>query len=420
MNLKAMFDAAQAASQEVANLANRIDALFNEGKTEEALALSGQLADAKKKAKDANQLYLEMQDATQNPGIDPAQRFVRAGGDPEPVQVKELRKSQTYADAFFKAMKAGVSPKSINTGASAAEPFKVLMDALTETGGTPAGSEGGFLLPVDFDNMIKAQMRLAVDLSPFVNVEEVNAYSGWRAVETAAAAAAFALITETDFPSGERIPAMESPTFTKVAYTIKKYGGYLPVATDLLNDTPAAIMAYLSKWCGRKVSLTNTSLILAIINALTGTSVTDYKKVFESIKKALNKTLDPAISVSSVIFVNQTGFDLLDQMVDGTGRPMLAPDPTNETVKRFKGRQVVELSDAQWPNLSTDTITPIAVGDGKELMTMFRRNAGEMSTTNIGGSAWRNDNTEIKYIMRADVQKVDAAAMALLKVTLPA
>lgn len=420
MNLKAMFDAAQAASQEVANLANRIDALFNEGKTEEALALSGQLADAKKKAKDANQLYLEMQDTTQNPGIDPAQRFVRAGGDPEPVQVKELRKSQTYADAFFKAMKAGVSPKSINTGASAAEPFKVLMDALTETGGTPAGSEGGFLLPVDFDNMIKAQMRLAVDLSPFVNVEEVNAYSGWRAVETAAAAAAFALITETDFPSGERIPAMESPTFAKVAYTIKKYGGYLPVATDLLNDTPAAIMAYLSKWCGRKVSLTNTSLILAIINALTGTSVTDYKKVFESIKKALNKTLDPAISVSSVIFVNQTGFDLLDQMVDGTGRPMLAPDPTNETVKRFKGRQVVELSDAQWPNLSTDTITPIAVGDGKELMTMFRRNAGEMSTTNIGGSAWRNDNTEIKYIMRADVQKVDAAAMALLKVTLPA
>jgi len=418
MNLKPYYDAAQAANQLVTSKAEEIDALFNAGKTEEALALRPALDEAKAKAKAANQLYLSMQDASA-PGSDPAARFTPAGGDPEPKHVADMRKSPAYVEAFFKALRNGVSPKTINNGFSAAEPFKVLMDALSESGGSPAGSEGGFLLPEDFDAMIHEQRRLAVDLSSFVNVETVTSYSGWRAIETAAAAAAFAKITESDFPSGERIPAMESPTYTKLEFTLEKYGGYLPVASDLFTDTPAAIMAYLSRWCGRKVSLTNTSLILAIMNALTPVNVTDYKNVFTSIKTALNKTLDPIISANAKIFVNQTGFDLLDQMVDGTGRPMLAPDPTNETVKRFKGREVVELPDSQQPNLSTNTITPILVGDGTELATMFQRAAGEMSTTNIGGTAWRNDNTEIKYVLREVAKQVDSGAMKLLKVTLP-
>lgn len=421
MDLKKYFDAAQAASKAVTDKADEINVLFEQGKTTEALAMSPELQDLKAKAKDANQLYLAMQAASEPlDGQDPAKRFVQAGKDREPAEVKDLRKSPIYIESFFKALKNGVSPKTIGNGMHAAEPFKVLMDALSETGGSPAGAEGGFLLPIDFDNLINQQRRQAVDLSPYVNVEEVTAYSGWRAYEVAAAALPFAEITESDFPSGERIPAMESPTFTKVEYAVKKYGGYLPVASDLFSDTPAAIMAYLAKWCGRKVSLTNTSHILAIMNALTPVNVTDYKTVFMAIKTALNKTLDPAISATAKIFVNQTGFDLLDGLLDGTGRPLLQPDPTNETVKRYKGREVVAVSDAQQPNLSTETITPILVGDGNDLMTLFKRMAGEMSTTNIGGTAWRNDNTEIKYIMRQVAKQVDSAAMKLLKVTLPA
>jgi len=419
MNLKRYYDAAQAANQKVTDLADQIDALFEANKTEDALKLSPELEKARNDAKEMNQLYISMQARTQETG-DPASKFVPVGGDPEPKKVVDLRGSQTYLDSFFNAFRKGVTPKTIANGLHGAEPYKVLFDALTETGGSPAGSEGGFLNPIEFDNRIKEQQRLAVDLAPYFNVENVMAYSGWRAMEVAAAALPFAEITEADFPSGERIPAMESPTFKKIEFTLKKYGGYLPVASDLLTDSTAAIMEYLAKWCGRKVSLTNTSLLLAIVNALSpAVNVTDYKTVLTSVKTALNKSIDPAISVSSKIFCNQTGFDLMDQLVDGTGRPLLQPDPTNETVKRYKGREVVPLSDAQFPNLSTNTITPIAVGDGRELATMFQRVAGELSSTNIGGTAWRNDNVEIKYIKRCHVVSVDTAAMKLLKVTLP-
>jgi HK97 family phage major capsid protein len=137
------------------------------------------------------------------------------------------------------------------------------------------------------------------------------------------------------------------------------------------------------------------------------------------IKTVLNKDLDPAVSVNSVIIANQSGFDFLDNLVDGTGRPLLSPNPVNETEKRYKGRVIVEVPNAQQPDLSSGTITPFLIGDGKEAITVFRRLAGEMTSTNVGGEAWRNDNTEVKYILRQIAKLVDSGAMKLVKVTLP-
>lgn len=418
MNLKKYFDAANAAEARVQALAAQINTHFEAGENEKAIELRPQLDAAKAQAKEAHQLYLSMQAATVSDG-DPAQRFVPVGGDQEPAHVHDMRASGEYRDQFFNALRVGATPITIRNGVHSAERFGLLMNALTETGGSPTGAEGGLLLPVDFDVMIGEYRRLAVDLAPYTSIESVTTLSGWRAMEVGKAAAPFAEINEADFPSGERIPAMESPTFTRVSYTIKKYGGYLPIASDLLNDTPSNIMKYLAKWCGRKESLTNTSLVLALINALTPVAVTDPTTVFDALKTVLNVTLDPAISVTAAIFANQSGIDLMDQLTDSTGRPLLQPDPTNALRLLFKGRPVVPVPSAQWANTDTNTKTRIAVGDLAELVTFFRRAAGEMTSTNIGGSAWRNDNVEIKYIMRCNPVAVDTAAVKLLSVTLP-
>lgn len=419
INLKKFYDNASAAEAKVQQIAVQINDLFEAGKTEEALALKSSMELARAEAKSANELYIAMKvEAGGGPG-DPAGRFVPTGGDQEPKEVKDMRASAEYNKQFWGALQEGVTPANVGKIPGAAERYGLLMNALTETGGTPAGSEGGFLNPVDFDGVINQFKRLAVDLAPDCNVEEVTAYSGWRAVETAAAALPFAEITEFDFPSGERVPAMESPTFTKVEYTLKDYGGYLPIANNLFSDSPANLMQYLGRWCGRKASLTNSSLVLAIINALTPVNVTDWTSIDAAIKTALNKSLDPALSASAKIYCNQSGFDLLDQVVDGIGRPILSPDPTNETVKRFKGREVKVLSDAQWPLLTSSQYARIGVGDLRELVSFFRRASGELAATTIGGTAWRNNNTEIRYIMRADVESVDTDAMKLLKVTMP-
>jgi HK97 family phage major capsid protein len=419
MSLKKLFDAVNTAQARVQQIAAQIVALYDEGKIADAVSLQAQLDEAKKSYQDQNQLYLSMLAATSDSG-DPARRFVPVGGDPEPAQSRDRRSSDAYRDQFFAALRNGVTQKSLLDGNHPVERYKLILDELTEFGGAPPGAEGGLLLPTDFDTTIREYRRLAVDLSLYVTVEPVTTLSGWRAMEVGAAALPFAEILEPVVPPAERLAQMESPTFTRVVYTVRDFGGYLPIANNLLSDTPAAIMRYLGRWIGRKTSLTNTSLILALVNALAPVPVANQNDVFDAIKTALNVTLDPAISVSAMIFCNQSGFDIMDQMVDGVGRPMLQDDPTNPTRKQYKGRPIVVVPTAQWANVggppATDTY--IAVGDGRELVMLFDRQPGELASTGVGGSAWRNNNTEIRYIMRLDVQAVDTAAVVLLQVPL--
>ncbi len=60
------------------------------------------------------------------------------------------------------------------------EAYAPLTKALTETGGTPEGSDGGFLVPQDFDNMIHEYEKEYLDLSQFFTVEAVRTLTGWR------------------------------------------------------------------------------------------------------------------------------------------------------------------------------------------------------------------------------------------------
>ena len=119
-----------------------------------------------------------------------------------------------------------------------------------------------------------------------------------------------------------------------------------------------------------------------------------------------------------MIITNQTGFDALDQLVDDMGRGLLQPDPTNATLLRMYGRQVVKVSDAQLPNLSTNTYAPFYIGDGKEFATLFRKDGFEVASTDIGGDAWAKDSTEVRGIVRLGVSKFDTAAIAARKLAL--
>ena len=83
MNLKPYYDAVVTAEARVQDLAGRINALFENNQTDEALKLRPDLDLAKSAAKNANDLYLSMRDAVSD-GQTPAQRFVPAGGNPEP------------------------------------------------------------------------------------------------------------------------------------------------------------------------------------------------------------------------------------------------------------------------------------------------------------------------------------------------
>lgn len=416
MNLKALYDQVQKADAARNLVAQDIVRLNDEGKYDEALKLQEKLDTANKTYKDSNRLYLSMLETTSEGGSqsNPAQRFVPLGGQAsESEEVKDLRGTPQYMQEWLKAFRGGVTPKTVKNGQHNAENFPMLVNALTETGGSPAGEDGGFLNPVDFDNKIRELMRKYVDLSTYFNYEPVTTLTGWRVIEQFAAALP---LTESSAEMEERTVEGESPKFNKVDFSLREFRDFLPVSNTLVQDTPISLFNYLAKWFSKKLILTNNSLILTLVNAISPTAVTDPANLLTSIKTVLNKTLDPAFSASAGIYTNQSGLDILDQLEDGTGRPLLQPDPSSPTAFRVKGRPVVHLSDAHWANLTSTTRARIAIGDGKEFATLFAREGFEFASTNVGGKAWRSNSTEVRGIARLDCEVLDAGAMTLLTV----
>ena len=322
--------------------------------------------------------------------------------------LKDILASNEYARAFCYALRNGITRKNGRGN----EKVSILYDALTEGGGATPGEDGGFLVPIDIDNSIRELRRELNPLAPLFTEESVTAPTGWRVMDTAPTSA---------MPSIDEMGTIannaDQPAFTKVSYSLTKYGLRIPVSNELLSDEAAGLMAYLSRWFAKKLVLTENSLLITALKTLTASALTSGSiEADGAIKTILNKTLDPAISLSAVILTNQDGFDALDQMVDLNGRGLLQPDPTNATLMRMFGRRVVAVSSAQLPNTSNKP--EFFIGDFKEFATLFRKDGFEVASTDIGGNAWATDSTEVRGICRLGVTKFDTGAVVRRQLTL--
>lgn len=336
-------------------------------------------------------------------GLSPAQERTK----------KEIRSSNEYARAFAYALRQGVTP---NNGYAHAEQVKPLYDALTIGGGSPTGADGGFLVPEDIDHTIKEQMRTLNPLRQFFGVEPVNTNSGWRVTDTAPTTG-FSQVNET-----ATVPSNDQPVFGKVSFTLVKYALILPISNELLNDEVANLFGYLARWGGKKETITENTLLLAALSSLSSAAVDiEAGKELRGLKHILNVALDPAVSLNAVVITNQDGFDLLDGLEDLQGRPLMVWDPTASAYRTLGGRQVKMVSNATLPSVATgegnDAVTkaPFYLGDGQEYATLFERAAMEMLSTNIGGTAFTNDTTNIRFIKRMAVSKFDQDAMKMAK-----
>ena len=277
------------------------------------------------------------------------------------------------------------------------------------TEGTPA--DGGLIVPSDIQTMIREQMRALNPLSELFTVETVSTNTGSRVRDTAPTNG-FTKVAEMGTISKD-----DKPAFTKVEFTVEDYALIVPVSNDLLSDTDQNLLAYLSRWLGKKAVITENKLLLTLLTALDGSaaSITE-SGALKAIKKLVNTTLDPIFGVSASFLTNQSGFNFLDSLEDGNGRPLLQVNPADRTQYMVGGRAVHVVSDAVLPNKTT---APLYVGDFKSFGTLFRRQAMEIASTNVGGNAWNTNSTEVRAITRLAVAKFDDKAVAAGKITLP-
>lgn len=360
--------------------------------SEKQLAEEGRFADGDEKLK---ALALQKQKQKEEEGVEKS--------------VDAIRSEPEYARTWSKALREGMTVKKSRS----VEGYGILHKALTVSGGTTAGEDGGFLVPKDFDNAIITETKDYVDLSTLFNVEPVNSYSGWRAVETAGQRTKLPLVGENT-----AIGKANQPKFTKVDYTVKKYGDRLVVSSELMEDNTAALIQYLAQWFGPKYILTKNDLLLTILNSLTftaQTATTDKDKV-KAIKHVLNTKLNTAYSRGAVLLTNQNVYDEMDNWVDGQNRPMLVPDVSGEFDK-FKGRRLVYADNdlIGTKSVTVETVTtvydPLYIGNFKAAATLFLRKAMEVAATDVGGDAWANDAYELRCLCRMDAEQVDSSSV---------
>lgn len=283
--------------------------------------------------------------------------------------------------------------------------------AVMNSGNTnPAISDGdvGIVLPKDIQTNINTLMRTFNDLSEFVNVQNVSALSGSRVLEADADMTPFADVDEYGI-----IAATDNPKFTPITYKVKKRAGYLPLTNELLADSDANLLSYVTDWIARKATFTRNSHIITLLKTLTPKALAN----IAAINKVLNVDLDPAVSASAVILTNQDGYNWLDNQVDGNGRPILMDDFTQPGRKLYKGRTIAVVANRMFP--STANKAPFIIGNLKQLIVLFNRRFFELASTKEGGDAWRRDTTELRTIIRDDYVKWDdkSAVYGTLDVT---
>lgn len=276
------------------------------------------------------------------------------------------------------------------------------------TEGTPA--DGGLIVPSDIQTMIREQMRVLNPLSELFSIENVTSNTGSRVMDTAPTKG-FTKVAEMASISKD-----DKPAFTKVEFTVEDYALIVPVSNDLLADTDQNLLAYLSRWMGKKAVLTENALLLTLLTALDGSAATIAAAgALKSIKTLVNTKLDPIFGAGASFLTNQSGFNFLDTLEDGNGRPLLQVNPADRTQYMVGGRAVHVVSDAVLPNKTT---APLYVGDFKTFGTLFRRQSMEIASTNIGGNAWATNSTEVRAITRLAAKTFDAKAVQAGKITL--
>lgn len=299
------------------------------------------------------------------------------------------KKKSTHLHAFLNAVRRKATPEDIE-----------IINSMT-----PAVPEdGGYIIPEDIQTAINLYKRELLSLKDLVTVNPTTAAKGSRVYEKIATMAPLTKITDLTAD----IADAGSPKFEVVNFAIEDYAGIMSIPNDLLNDTDVNLMNYIAQWIARKSVVTSNSLINAIMVVVSPTVFANYK----AIKKAYNVTLDAMLSAGALIVTNQDGFQYLDTLEDGNGKPMLQPSIADATKLMFGNHEVKVYSNSTLPTTGTTTkLAPMYVGNFKEAIHYFEKGSYQIDATNVGGTAFVKNQTQVRVIEREDVVAVDTSAL---------
>lgn len=302
---------------------------------------------------------------------------------------KKEDKETSSTKAFAKAVKTMVD-KTLNEGVA---------------------ESGGYTVPEDIVTKIERLRETKESLVDLVSVKKVTTNKGQETFKKRSQITGFTSIGE-----GGKIPKTGKIQFSRVKWEVTKYGGYMPVTNELLEDSDEDIESFMTEWLADESRVTRNNIILAVIAEKDQTELNG----LDDIKNALNVTLGSKFKSTSKIVTNDDGLQYLDTLKDNDGKYLLQPNPADPMQLRLSaGATTVPLKV-----FSNDTIPtkegkiPFIIGDLKEGIKFYDRRqisllASQVASVGTGDdalNAFEEDLTLIRGIEREDAEMRDEEA----------
>lgn len=224
--------------------------------------------------------------------------------------------------------------------------------------GTNSANGETYLVPEDVRAEINELRKTYVSAKSLVTVETTDALAGSVTYEDGMPTGL------VDFDDGDAIAEEDGVKFVLKKFAIAWKGKLIPVSRILLGAAKASLMNYLNRWFVRNAIISENAKIFGTLKAGYNKGTPKALTGWKSLKKSINKDLDPSCKHDGVVVTNQSGWAYLDDEVDGNGRPILQPNPANATEKLFQNLVVHVFPDAQLPNID-ETHAPVIYGSTK-------------------------------------------------------
>lgn len=169
----------------------------------------------------------------------------------------------------------------------------------------------------------------------------------------------FMTSTDTLKPHTEYAPTDKgaTPEIKPILWDLNTYTGAYAFSQELISDSSYNWEAELRSRLVELRDNTDDSLIMtALTNGVTAVASDD---PVSALKTALNVTLKPQDSQSASIILSQSAYDIVDQLVDGEGRPLLQPAVANATGYSILGKTVVIVDDNLFPSGVNAIVAPL-------------------------------------------------------------
>ncbi|XOQ12643.1 MAG: phage major capsid protein [Shouchella clausii] len=381
---------------------------IEEGKNEEARSLMDEAKGIK------NQIDLLIE-ARELDAPDTEERDFVPEKERKPQEDKEEQRefiaTKEYRQAWFKVLTGKEDDLS-------QEERGMLQKVIKENRQLSAGSDkdGGYTVPEDISREILKSIHEMNTVRNLVTVVPKNTSYGNYTVRKGVAQKLY------NTAEKEQIKELKNMEFDQITWNIKKFAGFLPISSELLDDSFLNFTREIIDWLSESALTTENDEIFYgkgdenVEGLLTNDKFKKIDAPDEVTIKFLRRVKNSIVQGyrrNAVWVMNTEAFETLANIEDKNGRGILAADPRNEDAFNLFGRPVFVYDEIVTDD-ETKT-TQILFGDIKRCYRMFDRKRFEIKSTDVGADAFLTDQTYFRGIERFDGRIVDPEGVVIVE-----